>query len=56
MSIVRQKSEKNIRMQKYHDNTMITKSPKTTRTQRKFRIFPHESHGKSPFAHRNTSV
>ena len=35
---------------------MITKSPKTTRTQRKIRIFPHESHEKSPFAHRNTPV
>ena len=35
---------------------MITKSPKTTRTQWKIRIFPHKSHEKSPFAHRNTSV
>ena len=35
---------------------MITKFPKTTRTQRKIRIFLHESHEKSPFAHRNTPV
>ena len=38
------------------DNTMITKSKKTIRTQWKIRIFPHESHKKSPFAHHNTSV
>ena len=35
---------------------MITKSPKTTWTQRKIWIFPHESHEKSPFVHRNTPV
>ena len=35
---------------------MITKSQKTTRTQGKSRIFPHKSHEKSPFAHRNTPV
>ena len=35
---------------------MITKFPKTIRTQRKIRIFPHKSHEKSPFAHRNTQV
>lgn len=40
----------------YNDNTMITKSPKTTRTQWKIRIFPHESHEKSPFEHSNTPV
>ena len=43
-------------MKKKTDNTIITKSPETTRTQRKMRIFPHESHEKSPFAHRNTLV
>ena len=35
---------------------MITKSPETIRTHRKIRIFPHKSHEKSPFAHRNTLV
>lgn len=35
---------------------MITKSQKTIRTQWKIRIFPHKSHEKSPFAHRNTPV
>ena len=35
---------------------MITKSLKTTRTQRKNWIFPHESHEKSPFVHCNTLV
>ena len=35
---------------------MITKSPKTIRTQWKMRIFPLELHEKSPFAHRNTPV
>lgn len=39
-----------------NDNTMITESPKTTRIQWKIRIFSHESHEKSPFAHRNTPV
>ena len=39
-----------------NDNTMITKSSKTTRTQRKIRIFPRKSHEKSPFAHHNTPV
>ena len=43
-------------MKKKNDNTMITKSPKTKRTQRKIRIFPHKLHEKSPFAHRNTPV
>ena len=38
------------------DNTMITKSPKTIRTQLKIRIFPHKSNEKSPFAYRNTLV
>ena len=36
------------------DNTMITKSLKNTRTQRKIWIFPLELHEKSPFAHCNT--
>ena len=44
------------RNKKCRDNTMITKSRKTTRTQWKIRIFPHESHEKSPFVHRNTLV
>ena len=35
---------------------MITKSPKTTRTQWKIRIFPHESHEKSPFVNNPVSV
>ena len=35
---------------------MITKSPKTIRTQLKIRIFPHKSNEKSPFAYRNTLV
>ena len=35
---------------------MITKSPKTTRTQWKMRIFPYKSHEKSPFAHRNMHI
>ena len=39
-----------------NDNTMITKSPKTTRTQWKIWIFHRKSHEKSSFVHRNTSV
>lgn len=35
---------------------MITKSPKTTQTQWKIRIFPHKLHEKSLFAHSNTPV
>mgnify|MGYP001780335911 FL=1 len=35
---------------------MITKSKKIIQTQRKIRIFPHESHEKQPFVHRNTPV
>ena len=35
---------------------MITKSKQTTRIQWKIRIFPHKSHEKSLFAHRNTQV
>lgn len=35
---------------------MITKFPKNKRTQWKIWIFQHESHEKSPFAHRNTPV
>lgn len=35
---------------------MITKLLKTTRTQRKIRIFSHKSHEKPPFAHCNTPV